>query len=67
MVVRLKQEVSAQDQLEETKACAEPGEVDEPEVVEQSTFDSSLFFYKVAECYILGYRPDVSIENPLSK
>ena len=38
------------------------------EILEESTeTDNSLFFYKVAECYILGYIPDETTESPLSK
>ena len=65
MIVNLKCEDNAQ---EEKKQSMNDATLKDDEILEESAeTDNSLFFYKVAECYILGYIPDETTESPLSK
>ena len=65
LIVNLKCEDKAQ---EETKqSIIETDQKDEEILEESKDTDNSLFFYKVAECYILGYIPDETTDSPLSK
>ena len=65
MIVNLKCEDKAQ---EETKQATSEADPKDKEILDESQeTDNSLFFYKVAECYILGYIPDETTETPLTK
>ena len=65
MIVNLICEDKAQ---EETKQATSEADPKDKEILDESSeTDNSLFFYKVAECYILGYIPDETTETPLTK
>ena len=65
MIVNLKCQGQAR---EETKQDINEAKPDDQEILDDNPeTDNSLFFYKVAECYIMGYIPDETTEAPLSK